>query len=48
MILCIGEFVTPRLEKIAEENFDKASMNVGVSLTTMVLGLKRAIITSVF
>ena len=34
VILCIGEFVTPRLEKIAEENFDKASMNVGVSLTT--------------
>lgn len=34
VILCIGEFVTPRLEKIAEENFDKASMNVGVSLIT--------------
>lgn len=34
VILCIGEFIAPRLEKIAEENFDRASLNVGVSLTT--------------
>lgn len=33
VILCIGEFVSPRLEKIAEEKYDAASSDIGISLT---------------